>query len=402
MSKLIQIYSNACGLKIDAPFIQEEFFPLKETTYMTIQGGSGQQSKVYDYFSEVIDLLEPLFKANNITIIQLGGKDDGPIRGCKHLMGQTNFGQVANILRNSILHIGLDSWITHLAGAMQKPLVSLYGSTSVQNHGPYWKSDRTILIESHRNGNIPSYGQEQEKTVNLIAPEEVANSVLTLCGISQRVNQKTIYIGGRYNNMILEYVPNFPLGNSLPNTMLIARMDYHFDENNVFTALSQGRKMSLVTNRELNIDILSQLKTNVLGISYEITPDTNPSYIVNLKKTGIKLKIYTKQSDPVILTELKLKFFDICLIEKLDVLTKENALQEFSRYSNKKIDSFENSNKILYRSTKFMISNGNIYPSKAAWEQNLPTSSFDQNVGVAIDSPAFWEEFTHFRIFEVL
>lgn len=402
MSKLIQIYSNACGLKIDAPFIQEEFFPLKETTYMTIQGGSGQQSKVYDYFSEVIDLLEPFFKANNITVIQLGGKDDGPIRGCKHLMGQTNFGQVANILKNSILHIGLDSWITHLAGAMKKPLVSIYGSTSVQNHGPYWKSEQTILLESHRNGNIPSYGQEQQKTVNLIPPEDVANAILTLCGISQKVNQKTFYIGAGYGNMILEYVPNFPLGEALPNTTLIARMDYHFDENNIFTALSQGRKMSIITNKELNLGILNQLKANIIGISYEITLNTNPLYIINLKKTGIKLKIYTKQTDLTVLTDLKLKFFDICLIEKVDVLTKENALQEFSRYLNKKIDSFENSNKILYRSTKFMISNGNIYPSKVAWEQNLPTASFDQNVGVFIDSPTFWEEFLHFRIFQTL
>jgi hypothetical protein len=402
MSKLIEVYSNACGLEIGQPYLQEEFFPLTEEKYMTIQGGSGQQSKVYDYFAEVIDMLQPLFDQNNVKIIQLGGKDDAPIRGCKHLMGQTTYGQVLSILKNSIIHIGLDSWITHLAGSIHKPLVAVYGSTSVQNHGPYWKSNMTILIESHRNGNIPSYGQEGQKTVNLITPEEIANGVLSLCGIQQKINQKTLYIGNGYNQNILEYIPNFSLENSSIDGVLITRMDYHFDENILFSALASGRKMNIITNKEIELNNLFRLKENILGISYEIDEKANPTYIQFLKKTGIKLKIFSKESDDTKFNLLKLKFFDICFIDRLSMTTKKQAFEEFSRYQNKTVDFFSNSEKILYRSNKFLLSNGKIYPSKAAWEVNLPTSSFQQNVGRVIDSNTFWEEFTQFRIFEVL
>lgn len=404
MSKLIQVYSNSCGLKIGQPFLQEEFFPLTEERYITIQGGSGQQAKVYDYFAEVIEMLSSFLSQNKITVIQLGGKDDSVIKGAKSLLGITTYGQVLNILKNSIVHVGVDSWITHLAGAMGKPIVSVYGSTSVQNHGPYWKnSTRTTLIESHRHGNIPTYSNEGPKTVNFIPPEVIANAILKTCGINQTVNQKTVYINPVYNQTIVEYVPDFPLDpGSLAGSVIIARMDYHYDANNLFAILSQGRKVNIVTNKSIDINGLLQFKSSIVGLSYEVSIEDDPKYFLLLKKTGIKLTIFSRERDATKLSELRIKFFDVCTIDKVDVLGKDNFFGERDKYLNSSIDRTLNLDNLLYRSNKFMLSKGQIFPSKAAWKLNLPSPAFEQNVGKIIDSPEFWEEFVYYRIFELL
>jgi ADP-heptose:LPS heptosyltransferase len=169
--KLIEAYSKTTGLEIGEPFLMEKFYPLDCQKYITIQNGSGMpNAKNYDYWQEVILLVSHIFNANNIKIVLLGSNEDLVLEGVIDLRGKTDIQQSNYIIKRSLLHIGNDSCLAHLAGINKIPLIALYGSTTVANHSPFWTDkEKTILIESHRFGQNPSFSnQEYPKTVNLL------------------------------------------------------------------------------------------------------------------------------------------------------------------------------------------------------------------------------------------
>jgi hypothetical protein len=405
MSKLIDVYSRSCGLEIDEPFLQEKFYPLDEKLYFTIQGSSGQESKCYDYFAEVLEIIAPFLAANKITVIQLGGKEDKPIGGCKHLMGATSLTQSYYILRRSMLHIGNDSWLAHAAGALKIPLVSLYGSTSSWNHGPYfYDKNKTFLIDSHRWKNVPTYSVENKKTINLIKPEEVANSILKIFGIQETIPQDTILMGAGYKDVVVEHVPNFILApNFFEGRSVNIRMDYHFDENNLANTIATGRKVNIFTNKPINPALLSHFKPNISGIFYEISMEDSPEYVKEIKKLGIQIKFFTKNDSEEYVSDLRAKFFDVHnAIEKITFPTKQNYLEDAASYCDTTIESLAEASSLFYRSNKLLLSNGQIFISKAAWMQEKPIPSVERNVQQVIDIPEFWEDYQHFRIFKNL
>lgn len=405
MSKLIDVYSRSCGLEIDEPFLQEKFFPLEEKLYFTIQGSSGQESKCYDFFTEVLEIISPLLSANKITVLQLGAKEDKPIAGCKHLMGATTLAQSYYILRRSLLHIGNDSWLAHAAGALKVPLVSVYGSTSSWNHGPYfYNKDKTVLIDSHRWKNVPSYSTEGKKTVNLIKPEQVSNAILKVLGIQQEVPQDTILMGLGYKEVVLEVVPNFVVSpNFLEGRPLNIRMDYYFDENNLANIISTGRKVNIFTNKPINPALLSHFKPNIGQIYYEISMEDSPEYIKEVKKIGVPIKFFTKSDSEDFVSDLRAKFFDAHnAIDKITLPTKQNYLEDAASYNDISTEALPEPSTLYHRSNKYILSEEKIFVSKAAWRQNLPIVNLQSNVQKVIDSPDFWEDYHHFRIFKNL
>lgn len=399
--KLLETYALGCGLAIDKPSIVEKFYPLNENRYITLQAGSGQQTKNYDYFNEVMDLLLPFFRANKINVIQLGGKEEPPIKHCQHLMGQTTLGQAANLIRGALLHLGCDSWMAHYAGSINRPFVSLYGSTSEREHGPYWSANAT-MIEAHRNGRKPSFSAEWPKTVNTIKPEEIANAVLHRAGLIERVSQNTIFVGQAYNQTILEYTPNFMLDPRLAaGQPITVRFDYGGDENILAQGLAAGRKFNIVTNRSLNLDLLNQFKGNIVGLTVELN-DIEPNYIRAINRLGLKARFISREKDEQKIADLRMKMFDYCRVEFVGAATKENFFTETDLYLNSTLDRETKLDSLNYRSNKFLLSSNKIFASKAAWLADKAIPSFEENTQTVMDSPEFWEEFQHFRIFQIV
>lgn len=385
--------------------MQEKFFPMVEGQYFTIQGSSGQQAKCYDYFSEVLDILAPFLKGNNIEIVQLGGKDDKPIPGCRHLMGQTTIPQAYYLLRRAFMHIGNDSWQVHAAASMGKPVVALYGSTSSWVHGPYFANpDRMELIDSHRNGKVPSYSNENPKTVNFIRPEQVADAILRCCGVKQTVPQETILVGVSYQHPIIEYVPDFVIDpNFMSNAPITIRMDYLFDEEMLVRVLSMGRRLNIITSNPIKPELIKHFKSQIIGVTYDLDDSDDPAYIRELRRTGIKNKVICREKDEKAIADLRLRFFDACPnIEFFSETTKEQFLKEVETYRNSPLDSELKLDTLYYRSNKLLLSKGKVYSSKAGWRQDQPIPSPQQSVQRVFDTPEFWEEFHFFRIFKKL
>ena len=56
---LVEQYALSCGVKIDRPSIETSYFPVVPDKYITLHASNRIQSKTYDYYNDVMDLLHP-------------------------------------------------------------------------------------------------------------------------------------------------------------------------------------------------------------------------------------------------------------------------------------------------------------------------------------------------------
>jgi len=209
MSHLIEEYAKSCGVKIGKPIIKPHYFPVPYEKYITIHNDKKVQSKEYFFWPNVIRLLKPILNKNNIKIVQIGANGENTIEGVDRHIPTNTIKQCFYIIQNSLAHMGIDSLPVHIASIFDKPIVSIYAHTHAKTCTPYWnEKSKIICLESHRNGNKPSFSlQENPKTIDLIHPEEIAKSLLEVLNINEKINYKTINIGARYKDECLEIIP---------------------------------------------------------------------------------------------------------------------------------------------------------------------------------------------------
>ena len=160
---LLEQYSLASGVKIKKPYIYEKFFPVTADKYITFHPSS-KPSKTYDYWQEVINLILPVLDSKGIKIIQLGQEKEKVYNGVLSLVGFTNINQTAFVLRGSMLHVGADSFPTHIASGYNKKIVALYSNNYVNCVRPFFGDPKDhVLLEPKRN-NKPTFSFEENST----------------------------------------------------------------------------------------------------------------------------------------------------------------------------------------------------------------------------------------------
>ena len=91
------------------------------------------------------------------------------------LMGKTDFGQMVSILQNSEAVIAHDSGLMHLANALNRPLIALFGPTDFTRTRPL--GDNVTLIYSKNESFASMYGwQKDENQVAIEYPDNIAMS----------------------------------------------------------------------------------------------------------------------------------------------------------------------------------------------------------------------------------
>jgi heptosyltransferase I len=84
------------------------------------------------------DLARSIFMRFNLPVILLGGKGDterariiqsSAADSLSNLTGQTTLGQGAAIIKNSSLVVGVDTGLTHMGAAFDRPTIALFGAT---------------------------------------------------------------------------------------------------------------------------------------------------------------------------------------------------------------------------------------------------------------------------------
>lgn len=385
---LIETYATSSGLKIGEPFIYEKFFPIPFEKYVLIHAGGGQRAKQYDLYEEVLTLLIPILSKEGYNVLQIGAEDDPKLNFIADLRGSSSLGQTAYLIRNASLLIGNDSCNAHMASHFKTPHLVLFGSTSPKNHAPAF-GGKSIYLESHRNGNKPSFvSEENPKTINFIKPEEIANAALKLLNLEQRINIETLYIGPKFPIRFLELVMDTVMNpQAFPGAVPVARMDYLFDEDMLANNL-QGRAFGIVTNKPINIELLKTFKRNIAGVVYLIEEGSSTKFVKDLMNNGIGYQVATYVQGEE-LGKLKLEFFDYGIIDARTTPTK---------------DTLENSDKMdissLCKTNKFLLSKDEIFLSKKLWQEHKPTPSFEENSFLLdLEDADLLKEIQHYYIY---
>jgi len=380
--KLIETYAANSGLQISKPFIYEKYFPLLIEKFITIHKEVKYPSRQYLYWQEVVDILEPILSKQNIQIAQIGTNEDKPLNGVFSLLGNTTFNQLAFVMKNSLLHVGVDSFPVHLASFYDKNIVSIYSNTNSNNMGPYWGDKKKhILIEADRKGNKPTYSfDEHPKTINTIKPEAISKAVLNLLNIKNEKLPKSIYFGENYQNKTLEIIPDQPIDpNQIPIPNIIVRMDYHFNEE-ILAFWLQHKQCIILTNKPINIDLLNNFKNNILQVIYIIEKDNDFKFVKSLKNKGIQFGMISYMEAEE-LNEYKIDYMDYGLIIERKKQTKNSV-------------DIKNINNLYYKSSKILLSGKGQFISKYQW-----TNQIDNNK--VVDDSSFWEDLDTYYLFKL-
>jgi len=366
---LVESYATSCGLKINKPFILESFFPLPFERYISFQPFSKYPAKDYDYWQEVINLILPHLKENDIQIVQIGGEKEKILENTYNLVGQTNIRQAAYIIKNSILHVGADSFGAHIASGFNKKIVALYSNNNIENVKPYWTEEKDMILLEPERDTKPSYSaQEDPKSINSIKPEKISQSILKLLNIKNNINLiNTIYLGKLFNNKLFHIVPNHVVQRSQRINHCIYRMDLLFNENNLRNQL-KIMPCIIATNQAIDINILREHKPHIIGINVFIEDNSILDFIKQLKNENIKYQMYSylpKEN----LNKYKIDFMDYGIISNISL-------------KHKKIEDLinKNVNKLFYKSNNYILSNGSVYLSEKAFFDNKPINSINENI----------------------
>ena len=290
---LIESYALTCGSKIDRPFIYDTFYPAPEGKYITLQIESKSPSRQYKYWQLVVDLIKPILSKYDIEILQIGSKNDKALKNVVCSSGKTSISQAHYLIRNSQMHVGIDSFGVHIASGLGKKIVALYSNREPKNSGPYWSnSSDCISIQSPRGDRKPSYAiDENPRTINEIKPETVANSALQLLGIRERVSIETLFIGEYFNEETnFGFLPNQIIVSETPPEL---RMDILHEEKYLPAQLSR-QKTIITTSKPLSQDLLLKFKSNIAKVIYVIDETDKPEFVKFLFENGLPFDCVSK------------------------------------------------------------------------------------------------------------
>ena len=388
--RILDAYALNCGAKIGKPFIYESHFPLPFGKYVTFQAQTPMDSRNYAYWQDVIDMVNPILKQMDITLLQIGLPNEIGYQRVADLRGQTNFHQLAYILHRSMLHFGPDSFGVHLSSAFDTPIVALYSCSMTEVAGPHFGSkEKQILFKGYErvgNKKASCSPQENPKSINAIKPEEIAHAIFRLLGIDVKLPFETVFTGNRYSSQIIrELVPNSAHLMPMPEQPIELRFDRFFDEKLMVHHLNYWQKAIVVTDKPLPVELLKSFKSHVAAVAYHIPIDDSPEFAKQVVQAGLPLVLLSRLS-PEELQEKKIKYYEFGMINRLpepDPIKVEELRKDISN--------------LYFRSCKLVASQGNVFGSFADLEKERPLQN-DFEYRRVTDSPMFWRDLDFYTI----
>jgi hypothetical protein len=378
MSHLIEEYAKNLGAKISVPIVRDHFFPLLIDKYITLSNDDNVESKHYPYYDIVLNLIKPSLQHENIKVVQLGGKSK--IEGVDAALN-LSFKQQSFILSRSLLHVGSDNVLNHVASAKQIPTVNIFGNTFPKINRPIFsKWNLNINLAPVWNKKPCFSGIDPQKQINTIKPEKIAKSILSLLKINKEpIKFKTLHVGESFKQKIVEVVPTvFTPISLLEGQALLVRADYGFNED-VFLRFCQSYKVAVYANKLIQPHGLRNISDNIqtLFIFVDNSWDTIPdSYFKILKNLHIECVLLVKKEKD--LAPIRNKYFDVPVRSYLPERKSPCKTSDGTRFL----------------SEKRIVEDGKEYLSYAHWKKGLDK---DDRV---LDTPEYWRESEHFYIYE--
>jgi hypothetical protein len=384
MSHLIEEYAKSLGVKIGKPHLCEHFYPIIDDKYITIHADKKIDSKNYEYFPQVLNLIKSTLNKEGYKIYQVGGPEDPKLENVDGCFLNLNFKQSSYLIKKSKLHLGIDSLPVHIASIYDVPIVALYSHTYAANAYPYWSSkENIILIESDKNGIKPSFSyQENPKTIRTIKPEKIAQSVFDLLKIEEKINFKTLRIGSHYHIQLVEVVPNFKANlEDQKDKTIYVRADLCNDDQNI-AFWCANYKTKIIASEEIPVGLIKQFASNIEHIYFKLKEKSiSNDYFELVKKCKVNFTICI--DDQEILAEVRNFYFDF-KVEFDNIKDRISKIEKQSGY---------------FLTNKILISQGIFYPSEAHLNANKKLDMVNE---VMHDDDAFWKDAEHFYIYDFI
>ena len=389
---VLESYALQDNLKIDKPSIYEKYFPMAvEGRYITLDVSSDDESNKYSHWDMVLDYMSPYLKEKNITVVQLGNKDDKQVAGCYIAVGQTDNNQKAYVIKNSALHVTTNNLSLQLASSYDKKIVTLFSNSFYEQFKPYWSKSEDVTVLTANRSKPTFNGNEQPKTIDNIRPEKIAECILQNLGKPHSFAFKTLKVGSLYKSRRIESSLSNPISeiDKLGIETLIVRADYQFNLDNLIKQL-EICPSSVITNKPIPEDIILRYKERIVEIVYFLEDDNDPSFVNFCISKGKQIGLLSRQPKESI-DKYKINYLDI---DKPINIIPEIKFEDIEEIKN------TNKKKIFFKSNKFLIHEGKAYPNKMSVAVNQPISSFDHPFCQIIDHRDFWEDKEHFYFVE--
>lgn len=333
MSHLAEVYAKDLGVKIGVPIFKPHFFPIVDKNYITIHTDNNVPAKHYDYWDEVIAIIKKNYP--DLKFIQIGSGKEPKMNKADKFIATKSIKQSAYIIKNALLHVGIDSAPIHVASCLDKPIVGIYAHTYASTCNPLWgNKENHIIIESHRDNDKPSFSlNEVDKKINKIKPEEIANAILKLLGRNP-IKLKTLFIGNDYKKESLEVIPdNFY---DIQSNNLIIRMDLHHNEKNIMELINKNQCF-VITKNPISSDIIAN--KNIKHINY-VADSFEELFVEEMKRLGKDYTLICSSKENV--NTERAKFFDNYIkmydeSEKIKENKEKISLDKFNYSTFKKV-----------------------------------------------------------------
>ena len=391
---ILDSYALNCGVKVDKPYIYQQYYPLGQDKYITLQPFSRNDGKRYLYWNDVIEYILPFLKERNIKIVQIGVKEDPPLVQSIWTQGSTTINQVAFLVQRSLLHVGVDSFAMHIASGQGKKSLSLHSTNWGENSRPYWSSKEDgVVLEPDRSELKPSFEVRDpgKQVINKIKPEAVAQKILDLLGIKETIGHETVFIGENYTATNIHLIPSSVAPSHDQINFLVVRMDLAFDEDVLYNQLQKTR-CSILTDKPIDVKIIDALKENIHDVVYFVDENHDIDFVKFLHGSGINY---------ILVSRLKKEELDKIKFDYLDynfIFEKKSHKEQRA-----KVLSDNLTGDLYYKCNKKFLKDGECYSSVV----NLKNQIADENIGhrpfhKIKDAADFWEDLEDFYIVKKL
>ena len=381
---VVEQYALACGAQISPPIAPISYLPIPFNRYIAVSSSAEVNSKKYDHYPEVMDLIHPFLKEQGIEIVQIGHKDDPPLKNAHQFLGTTKK-HINYIVKGTELVLSNDFYTSHIASIFDKKLVTLFSPLYKETSKPFWGApENQFLIESHRNGEKPSFvGDEKDyKRINLIHPEVIAKGLLNLLNIPHDLDSiETLHMGQYFSTPIIEVVPDCDPDPNLYNAAAInIRLDLNFDPE-LMTRWAFNRKLNIITDQKIDRKYLDIIRPHVAQVMFKVSKDISADDIRELQEGGYQTYLCSKEGTNITDIRLNLIDWDINLEKEKEKKDLDNA--------SKICDN------TYFKSSKTMTSKNKHYSSLASYKAGVEKHENEK----IIDSPEFWSELDYLRIY---
>lgn len=318
--------------------------------YIVLQTGSEMKSQVFDYLGESVQLIFDLLIQQGYGIIQFGDKEDPSVPSSLDLRGQLSIWQVAHVVKYSQLCVSSNKFLLRLCRIFDKDVIFLgsnFPSKSVIAHNP-----KATYIEPEIPNKWNYKSIEDKKTINLIKPETISTEILRKLNIPFQEGFKTLFIGDKYNNKIVDFVPNCPFPQELTDRNINVRLDLEFNVD--FTSeLSKYVKIFITTNKSFELKHLN--RKNVLTITYFCEDEVDIPFVKECIKRNIKVYVISTKEES--LADLRLALLGICEV--------------YRKMEQKPLDFLE-SGSTMVKTNRLYFGLGQVFPSLFHYKKGMP------------------------------